>query len=107
MCLAGAAVDRRLTIRLFSHAVQVDIVYVSNLHPQHRDTANLFMNARKHVLCEKPIALNSFQTSDMIDTAKRNVGRLRSWTWSPEEMHSLKQYASSNVDSSLLSGWWR
>lgn len=48
-------------------------MYVANLHPQHRETAIMFMNAGKHVLCEKPIALNATQTADMIATAKKNV----------------------------------
>ena len=36
----------------------VDIVYVSNLHPAHKDTAVLMMNHGKHVLCEKPLAVS-------------------------------------------------
>ena len=48
-------------------------MYVANLHPQHRDTAILFMNAGKHVLCEKPIALNAAHARDMIEAAKQNV----------------------------------
>ncbi len=37
----------------------VDIVYVSNLHPAHRDTSILMMEHGKHVLCEKPLAVSS------------------------------------------------
>jgi len=37
----------------------VDIVYVSNLHPAHRDTSILMMEHGKHVLCEKPLAVST------------------------------------------------
>ena len=37
----------------------VDIVYVSNIHPAHRDTSILMMDHGKHVLCEKPLAVSS------------------------------------------------
>mmetsp|Transcript_3407 Transcript_3407/g.9853 ORF Transcript_3407/g.9853 Transcript_3407/m.9853 type:complete len:453 (+) Transcript_3407:122-1480(+) len=60
---------------------EVDIVYVANLHPQHRETAIMFMNAGKHVLCEKPIALNATQTADMIATAKKNGVFLAEGHW--------------------------
>jgi len=36
----------------------VDIVYVSNLHPAHRDTSILMLEHGKHVLCEKPLAVS-------------------------------------------------
>lgn len=36
----------------------VDIVYVSNIHPAHKDASILMMNHGKHVLCEKPLAVS-------------------------------------------------
>ena len=36
----------------------VDIVYVSNLHPAHKDTTILMLDNGKHVLCEKPLAVS-------------------------------------------------
>ena len=36
----------------------VDIVYVSNIHPAHKDTSILMLNHGKHVLCEKPLAVS-------------------------------------------------
>ena len=35
----------------------VDIVYVSNIHPAHKDTTLLMLEHGKHVLCEKPLAV--------------------------------------------------
>lgn len=37
---------------------EVDIVYVSNLHPDHKDTTILMLKHGKHVLCEKPLAVS-------------------------------------------------
>lgn len=37
---------------------EVDIVYVSNLHPDHKDTTILMLEHGKHVLCEKPLAVS-------------------------------------------------
>ena len=36
----------------------VDIVYVSNIHPAHKDASILMMDHGKHVLCEKPLAVS-------------------------------------------------
>ena len=36
----------------------VDIVYVSNIHPAHKDTSILMMSHGKRVLCEKPLAVS-------------------------------------------------
>lgn len=36
----------------------VDIVYVSNIHPAHKDASMLMMDHGKHVLCEKPLAVS-------------------------------------------------
>lgn len=37
----------------------VDIVYVSNIHPAHKDTTILLLENGKHVLCEKPLAVSA------------------------------------------------
>ena len=40
----------------------VDIVYVSNIHPAHKDTRIIMLDHGKHVLCEKPLAVSSAST---------------------------------------------
>ncbi|PKO13767.1 MAG: dehydrogenase [Chloroflexi bacterium HGW-Chloroflexi-10] len=48
----------------------VDIIYVSTPHTLHHENSLLALNAGKHVLCEKPLGLNSRQVEEMITTAK-------------------------------------
>lgn len=40
---------------------EVDIIYVSTIHPTHADNAELALRHGKHVLVEKPFALNAAQ----------------------------------------------
>jgi predicted dehydrogenase len=48
----------------------VDVVYVASPHSRHEADALLFLEAGKHVLCEKPFALNEVQAKRMVDTAR-------------------------------------
>src|SRR6187200_2813760 len=48
----------------------VDVVYVATPHARHEADTQLFLEAGKHVLCEKPFALNQRQAQRMIDTAR-------------------------------------
>ncbi|QDG60946.1 Gfo/Idh/MocA family protein [Pseudarthrobacter sp. NIBRBAC000502771] len=47
----------------------IDIVYVSTPHTAHHPAAVLALNAGKHVLVEKPIALNADQARDIAERA--------------------------------------
>jgi predicted dehydrogenase len=49
----------------------VDAVYISTPHPQHCDCAIRAARAGKHVLCEKPIALNHAEASAIVDAARQ------------------------------------
>ena len=52
----------------------VDIVYVASPHSRHEADTLLFLEAGKHVLCEKPFALNEAQARRMVDSAReRNL----------------------------------
>ena len=46
-------------------AADIDIVYVATVHNAHWPCARLALEAGKHVLVEKPLALNAAQASDM------------------------------------------
>ncbi|MFM8956557.1 MAG: Gfo/Idh/MocA family oxidoreductase, partial [Actinomycetota bacterium] len=52
----------------------VDIVYVATPNSRHRDDTEMYLRAGKHVLCEKPFALNEIEAKSMI-AAARNEGR--------------------------------
>ena len=60
----------------------IDLVYVASLnHLHHRDVC-AFLAAGKHVLCEKPFALDATQGADMIATAARHDRFLMDALWS-------------------------
>jgi predicted dehydrogenase len=48
---------------------EVDVIYVSTPHPFHAEHAALALNAGKHVLIEKPIALNAREARQIVDLA--------------------------------------
>ncbi|TFD49396.1 Gfo/Idh/MocA family oxidoreductase [Cryobacterium sp. Hh11] len=48
---------------------EVDVIYVSTPHPFHAEHAALALNAGKHVLIEKPIALNAGEARQIVNLA--------------------------------------
>ena len=50
----------------------VDIVYVATHHPDHREWAVAAAEARKHVLCEKPLAVTADGAAEIIEAARRS-----------------------------------
>ena len=51
---------------------EVDVVYIATPHPSHAHWAVLAAQAKKHVLCEKPLAMNFAQVSRMVQAARAN-----------------------------------
>ena len=49
-----------------------DVVYVGTIHPHHQRVGQLFMNAGKNVLIEKPLAMNAKEVKELVATAKKN-----------------------------------
>jgi predicted dehydrogenase len=60
----------------------VDIVYVASPHARHCADSVLFLEAAKHVLCEKPLALSAAQVREMAAAARRNDRFLMEAMWS-------------------------
>ena len=51
---------------------EVDLVYIATPHPFHAQQSILMMNHGKHVICEKPMAINHHEVQQMMDCAKEN-----------------------------------
>ncbi|UFS58794.1 Gfo/Idh/MocA family protein [Subtercola endophyticus] len=49
---------------------EIDIVYVASPHTAHRAAALRYIHAGKHVLLEKPFALNEREARDIVDAAQ-------------------------------------
>ena len=49
---------------------EVDIVYISTPHPFHHANALLALGAGKHVLIEKPFAMNAWQAREIVELAE-------------------------------------
>ncbi|XP_061524694.1 trans-1,2-dihydrobenzene-1,2-diol dehydrogenase-like [Phycodurus eques] len=60
----------------------IDVVYVGVIHPYHLKTCLLFMDAKKNVLCEKPLAMNAKEVKEILASAKRNDVFLMEAVWS-------------------------
>ena len=60
----------------------VDVVYVATPHSRHEADTLLFLGAGKHVLCEKPFALNARQAQRMVDAARARGLFLMEAMWS-------------------------
>jgi predicted dehydrogenase len=50
----------------------IDAVYIATPHNFHKEHSILFMKNGKHVICEKPVALNENEYDEMVAVAKEN-----------------------------------
>lgn len=48
----------------------LDVIYIATPHPSHRDHALLALEAGRHVLVEKPIALDHAQAAEIVEAAR-------------------------------------
>ena len=51
---------------------EIDIVLVATPNNFHKEYAIAAANHKKHIICEKPVAMNLSEFSEMVNTAKRN-----------------------------------
>ncbi len=59
----------------------VDAVYIATAHPFHKPCAEIFLNAKKHVLCEKPVCVNAAQATKLMECANKNRVFLMEAMW--------------------------
>jgi predicted dehydrogenase len=59
----------------------LDVIYVATPHHLHAQNSILCLNAGKHVLCEKPLAVNASQGKAMIDCARAKRRFLMEAMW--------------------------
>ncbi len=66
---------------LFS-SEKVDVIYIATPHTGHMEWAQKAMQNGKHVLCEKPLGINSREVAQLVKTAKANKVFLMEALWS-------------------------
>ncbi|MUL40617.1 Gfo/Idh/MocA family oxidoreductase [Streptomonospora sp. PA3] len=59
----------------------VDVVYIATPHNVHHEATLLCLDAGRHVLCEKPLAVNAAEAAAMIEAARRNGRFLMEAMW--------------------------
>ncbi len=60
----------------------VDIVYIATPHDSHAELSIEAMRAGKHVLCEKPLAVNSKQVQSILETSRKEGVFMMEALWS-------------------------
>ena len=60
----------------------VELVWVSNIHPAHKDTVLPLLQSGKHVLCEKPISVTAAEAKTMYEAADKSGKFFMAALWS-------------------------
>ena len=55
---------------------EVDVIYIATPHTSHRELSIQAMKTGKHVLCEKPMAINAEECREMISVCKNENRKL-------------------------------
>jgi dihydrodiol dehydrogenase / D-xylose 1-dehydrogenase (NADP) len=49
----------------------IEVVYIGTLHSVHLEQCKLIMDKGKHILCEKPLAMNVKETKELVEYARK------------------------------------
>ena len=79
---------------------KVDAVVITSENAKHKDLTILAANAKKHILCEKPISVSVADAQAMIDVCKKNNVKLQ--TAFPCRFSPSIQRAKQVIDSGKL-----
>jgi predicted dehydrogenase len=82
----------------------VDIIYVGTPHPLHAENTLMCLRAGKHVLCEKPFAMNAAQAQAMIDLARQKRLFLMEAMWT--RFIPAVARAKSLIDHGVIGKVW-
>ncbi len=77
----------------------VDIVYIATPHNLHYENTIMSLENGKHVLCEKPFAVNGSEVQRMIETARKNNLFLMEALWTRFLPHLIR--AKELVDTGV------
>jgi predicted dehydrogenase len=82
----------------------IDAAYIATPHNFHFEQAILFMKNKKHVIIEKPIAVNTAQYEEMMKVAKENnvVMMEAMWTYFLPATLWLNRVVNNNILGKLL-----
>ncbi len=61
-----------LSLEELAASDEIDAVYVGSPNVLHFEHSKLLLNAKKHVICEKPLVSYSWQAMDLYESAKEN-----------------------------------
>lgn len=78
---------------------QVDAIYIASHNNYHKEQTIMCLEAKKAVLCEKPMALNYIEAKEMIDTSKR-TGQLfieGHWTRFKPTTKKLREMVNTGI----------
>lgn len=77
----------------------LDVIYVATPHPSHRDHALLALEAGRHILVEKPIALNHTEAAEIAEAARsRNLFLAEAlWTYFLPKFDVIDQLLEAGV----------
>ncbi len=78
----------------------VDIVYIATPHSSHKELSIQAMRAGKHVLCEKPVAINGKDAQEMIAVSKETNRFFMEAFWS-RFIPSIEEVSQKSQDGEL------
>lgn len=87
-------------IEELAQATDVDVVHVTSPNYLHAEQAKLLLQAGKHVICEKPLALNADDGRDLVATA-RNHNRVNATCFNIRFYPLMHQAHSMIKDGSI------
>lgn len=64
-----------------ANSTVIDCAYIATPHSLHKDCSILMLNGKKHVICEKPLAVNFKEAEEMFCAAKENNCFLMEAMW--------------------------